>query len=281
MAHKSPEKPVSEDELVKQSYALGFGVGRKKSLEFSAITQRNELIKSASDERIRTRIHDAYIEGKKEGRKKRTAELLTITGSEVLDEPPKTPKIETKPPLEVSLDRIQPDIRVTPVEPPTHVIRREQAIQRQLSCEAYIVRGLLKIILHTMGHDRAETIAYETGMQAGIRAGSKLRTGAYQPTEAIETLLHDAQCYDVEILGFEGKGKNVKVMVRFNRCVIRDIHGEEYTDQAPLCALTRGYVEGALSTMTNLKVVELVAGSAVDPSVCTGIIEFSPLRSKK
>lgn len=302
---QSPEKPRANDDLVKQAYKIGYEVGYNKSPEFSAILERNKLLKEAEEENTRSKIHDAYIAGKKKGRKKRTAELLNVVEPEDEEKTPETQllreSMEKEDSAEISAkSRPSPDVTPKPenlvepggstVEPkkdsedrPIRVVKRDRPPGGPI-CEAYIVRGLFRIIFNHLGRDRAETIAYETGMQAGVRAGEKRLGRTYQPNEAIETLLHDAQCYDVDVLEEKKEGGSTEVMIRFNRCVIRDILGAGYEKNPRLrnmlCTLTRGYVEGALSIMTGKRVEEHVSSSAVDPDSCTGVIRFSRTTSK-
>ena len=139
--------------------------------------------------------------------------------------------------------------------------------------EQFIIKGLLETIETSVGKDEAKKVAYETGYKIGQKLGKKLGKGAV--VSSFERFItYITPYYQVTNLGVDQSGDKYSASVRFDGCIIRKILGDGYANHPIGCRLTQGYIEGALSIMTDHKVEELVFESSLDSNTCVGQINF-------
>ena len=139
--------------------------------------------------------------------------------------------------------------------------------------EQFIIKGLLETIETSVGKDEAKRVAYETGYKIGQKLGQKLGKGSV--VNSFERFIkYITPYYQVSNLGIDQSGEKFSASVRFDGCIIRKILGDGYANHPIGCRLTQGYIEGALSTMTDHKVEELVFESSLDSNICVGQINF-------
>lgn len=139
--------------------------------------------------------------------------------------------------------------------------------------EQFIIKGLLETIETSVGKDEAKKVAYETGYKIGQKLGQKLGKGSV--INSFERFIkYIIPYYQVTNLGIDQSGDKFSASVRFDGCIIRKILGDGYANHPIGCRLTQGYIEGALSIMTDHKVEELVFESSLDSNICVGQINF-------
>lgn len=145
--------------------------------------------------------------------------------------------------------------------------------------ESYIVRGLAKEIIEELGEEKAKEIFYNAGRRLGEEFASK-KHGTYDPEEALEILKKHTirgDYYTIGVLeGYTQKENEYVTTIQIVNCVVQRVLGAEFIKRPLLCRLSKGYIEGALTKLTGLKVKEEIFKSENEPfPTCHGRITFT------
>jgi predicted hydrocarbon binding protein len=139
------------------------------------------------------------------------------------------------------------------------------------------IAGLLEILEDANGVEVTEDMMYLNGKRRGEHIGKKLGAGKDPHTAISEFIEYVRPYYDIEITE-QGNTKNgYMAQIRVNKCLIKEMcKNRGLAIKNPLCKSTQGFIEGALSFMSGMQVVENTP--LVNWETCQGSVEFKRKR---
>ena len=140
-----------------------------------------------------------------------------------------------------------------------------------------LIVGLLEILEEANGIEVTEDMMYLNGKRRGEHIGKKLGAGKDPKTAISEFIEYVRPYYDIEITE-EGNTKNgYMVQIQVNKCLIKEMcKNRGISIKNPLCKSTQGFIEGALSFMSGMQVIENTP--LVNWETCQGSVEFKRKR---
>jgi len=142
-----------------------------------------------------------------------------------------------------------------------------------------LIAGLLEILESTNGLEVTEEMMHTNGKRRGEHVARKL--GEYiDPKRALERLIeHSKPYYTIEIERQSATRRGYMAEIRFKDCMIKKLcKNRGISIKNPLCANTKGFIEGALSSMTCMEVD--VDTTIVDWNICECIVDFKRKQNK-
>ena len=146
----------------------------------------------------------------------------------------------------------------------------------ELGCKT-LVAGLLNILREVNGDEVTGDLIYMNFHQKGENVGEKIGKVKDPQTALKQFIEYIKFSFDIEIVDENSNEKGYTADLRFKGCLIKDqCSNQELFIKNPLCRSTQGFIEGALSFMTD-KQVDLDI-SIVDRDICQGNIQFKKKR---
>ena len=158
-------------------------------------------------------------------------------------------------------DVTMPDTKQMEIDSLEDELRDSKALNKALT----ILAGEVSCIMDGMTKPgEAEDFFASMGEASGKRLGKavKKRFGVIgNVEEALDTFIYHTDMwygYEMELDHIEGNTLYINIFKCFVRDILKD---RKLTTESPLCAITRGYLEGALEELTGKDVsVEIVYG---------------------
>jgi len=142
-----------------------------------------------------------------------------------------------------------------------------------------LIAGLLQILEEANGIERTEDMMNMNGKRRGEHVGKKLGANKTPEKALLEFIEYVRPYYDIEIKESKKTKNGFKAELQFNGCMIKDLCKDRgISIKNPLCRITHGFMEGALSFMTanQVDVNTPIAGW----DVCIGSVEFKEKRDR-
>ncbi len=126
------------------------------------------------------------------------------------------------------------------------------------------------------GRDRVKEIVYKAGHKLGEKEGKKLKSNSCSPENAINLVLKNVSSfYKTHIADIIRKEGEIEVAIQVKECSFRKVLEDRgYKTPGIICRFMVGYIEGALATMTKMKVKHRVYTSSIS-NMCVGSIKLS------